>query len=331
MRQPPQAGATAPADLVVLLDEHSLVDDLRRDVRAGLTAPAKWLPPKYFYDDRGSELFDEITTLEEYYPTRREREALSASADAIAETAAAEVLVELGSGSSDKTRVLLEAMGDRGGLRHYVAVDVSPGALVGALGTLGEDFPDLPVTAVVADFERHLADLPSPGRRCVAFLGSTIGNMVPAQRATFLDSVARTLRPGETFLLGMDLVKDPARLVAAYDDARGVTAEFNRNVLRVLAERLGSDLDPDDFEHRAVWDAEQEWMEMRLVARRALTGRVRDLDLTVSFEAGEELRTETSAKFRREGIEAELAAVGLTPTGWWTDAAGDVALVLARR
>ena len=325
------ADATAPADLVVLLDEHTLVEDLRRDVRAGLAASPKWLPPKYFYDDRGSELFDEITTLEEYYPTRREREALHASAGAIARTADAEVLVELGSGSSDKTRVLLEAMREQGGLRHYVAVDVSPGALIGALGTLGEDFPDLPVTAVVADFERHLSELPAPGRRCVAFLGSTIGNMVPAQRATFLTAVAGSLAAGETFLLGIDLVKDPARLVAAYDDRRGVTAEFNRNVLRVLAERLGSDLDPEDFEHRAVWDAEREWMEMRLVARRAVSGLVRDLGLAVSFEEGEELRTETSAKFRRAGIEAELSAAGLTPTGWWTDPAGDVALVLARR
>lgn len=325
------SGAAEDERLVVLLDERTLVDDLRDDVRTGLTASPKWLPPKYFYDERGSELFEQITTLEEYYPTRREREALVTSADEIAVAADAEVLVELGSGSSDKTRVLLGAMQRQGALRHYVAVDVSPAALVGALDLLATDVPGLPVTGVVADFERHLAELPAPGRRCLAFLGSTIGNLVPEQRARFLASVGGALVPGETFLLGIDLVKDPARLVAAYDDARGVTAEFNRNVIRVLAGRLGADLDPADFDHEAVWDAEAEWMEMRLVARRDLSAKILDLDLVVELAAGERLRTETSAKFRREGIEAELTAAGLTPTGWWTDAAGDVALVLARR
>jgi L-histidine N-alpha-methyltransferase len=331
MTEPTPASAAADADLVVLLDQQTLVDDLGVDVRAGLTATPKWLPPKYFYDDRGSALFEQITALEEYYPTRREREALTESAREIAKTSEAEVLVELGSGSSDKTRVLLAALEEHGTLRHYVAVDVSPAALEGAVAVLAAEHPDLPVTAVVADFERHLGDLPAPGQRCVAFLGSTIGNLVPEQRARFLRAVSAALSPGETFLLGIDLVKDTGRLVAAYDDAQGVTAEFNRNVLRVLADRLGSDLDPDDFEHRAVWDPEAEWMEMRLRARRALTGHVRDLGLTVRFEEGEELRTETSAKFRREGIEAELRDAGLEPTGWWTDPAGDVALVLALR
>ncbi len=319
------------SDLLVLLDEQTLVEDLRVDVRLGLAATPKWLPPKYFYDDRGSELFEQITELEEYYPTRREREALSLAALEIAKTSEAEVLVELGSGSSDKTRVLLAAMQEHGTLQHYVAVDVSPAALEGAVAVLAEELPDLPVTAVVADFERHLGDLPAPGRRCLAFLGSTIGNLVPEQRARFLSGVAQALSRGETFLLGIDLVKDPARLVAAYDDAAGVTAEFNRNVLRVLRDRLGSDLEPDDFDHVAVWVPEAEWMEMRLRARRELTRHVRDLDLVVHLEEGEELRTETSAKFRREGIEQELREAGLVPTGWWTDPAGDVALVLAER
>jgi L-histidine N-alpha-methyltransferase len=180
----------------------------------------------------------------------------------------------------------------------------------------------------VADFEHHLADLPVPGRRLVAFLGSTIGNFAPADRSDFFARLGAALRPGETFLLGIDLVKDPERLVAAYDDASGVTAEFNRNVLRVLNRELDGDFDPDQFEHVAVWDADQEWIEMRLRALQPMTVNLPGADLVVELADGEEIRTEISAKFRRLTVESELVAAGFRPIGWWTD--GDYALALAR-
>ncbi|GAA4108685.1 L-histidine N(alpha)-methyltransferase [Nocardioides fonticola] len=322
--------AQAPAPLLELLDPSSLRDALLTDARAGLTASPKALPPKYFYDARGSELFEEITRLPEYYPTRAERGLLRAHAAEIVAAAGAEALVELGSGSSEKTGLLLDALAAAGSAGAYVPVDVSPAALRGAVAELAASRPALRVEPVVADFEDpdHLRALPRPGRRLVAFLGGTIGNLVPAERRRFLGRIADMLDPGESMLLGVDLVKDADRLVAAYDDAAGVTAAFNRNVLRVLDRELGADFDPDDFEHVALWDPEQEWIEMRLRARTARAVRVADLGLTVLFEQGEEMRTEISAKFRRAGIEAELDAVGLTPAGWWTD--GDFALVLAR-
>jgi L-histidine N-alpha-methyltransferase len=319
----------ARPDLLVLLSPGDLRAALERDAREGLTANPKWLPPKYFYDDRGSDLFEEITRLPEYYPTRAERGLLVRHADEIAAAAGAEVLVELGSGSSEKTRLLLDALDRADRLAAYVPVDVSPGALTGALLALAAERPGLPVAGVVADFERHLGDLPRPGRRLVAFLGGTIGNLQPAERSRFLTAVAAALAPGECLLVGVDLVKDVDRLVAAYDDAQGVTAEFNKNVLSVLNRELGGDFDPSAFEHVAVWDADQEWIEMRLRATRAMTPRLTELDLDVPFAAGEELRTEISAKFRRPGIEAELDAAGFDPAGWWTD--DDFALVLARK
>lgn len=313
----------------VLLTPTDLRAGLERDARTGLTTSAKWLPPKYFYDPVGSELFEEITRLPEYYPTRAEHAILSAHADAIARAADAEVLLELGSGSSAKTRILLDALGAGGTLSTYVPVDVSQSALQGAMAALRSDYPELGLHGVVADFDQHLDALPAPGRRLVAFLGGTLGNYPPAQRATFLASLATAMRTGEAFLLGVDLVQDPARLVSAYDDSAGVTAEFNRNVLRVLNRELEADFDPDSFDHVAVWDADNEWIEMRLRADRDMTVRVAALDLSVEFSAGEELRTEISAKFRREGIAAELTSVGLDPVGWWTD--GDFALVLATK
>lgn len=308
-------------------------DDLRRgleaDARTGLTASPKWLPPKYFYDDRGSELFEDITRLPEYYPTRAERAILERHAGDIAAAAGASVLVELGSGSSEKTRLLLDALGRSAGLASYVPVDVSAGALREAMAALRRDYPDLEVHGVVADFDRHLDELPAPGRRLVAFLGGTLGNYPTQTRGAFLSNLAGALEPGETLLLGVDLVKDPDRLVRAYDDAAGVTAEFNRNVLRVLNRELDGDFDVDAFEHVARWDADNEWIEMRLRSTRPMTARLGALDLTVEIEQGEEIRTEVSAKFRRERIEEELDAAGLQPEGWWTD--GDFALVLARR
>jgi len=311
------------------LTEDDLEAALRDDVRRGLTATPKALPPKYFYDDRGSELFEQITRLEEYYPTRAERSILEARADEIADLTKARSLVELGSGSSEKTHLLLRALRDADTLESYVPVDVSDGALRAAVPELVAAYPGLEVHGVVADFERHLDRLPTEGPRLIAFLGGTIGNFEPAQRAEFLAAVGAQLRPGDAFLLGTDLVKDPARLVRAYDDAAGVTAEFNKNVLRVVNARLGADFDVDAFEHVALWDAEAEWIEMRLRARDAQRVDVPALGLTVEFAAGEEMRTEISAKFREEKVAAELTGAGLRLAAWWTDPAGDFALSLA--
>jgi L-histidine N-alpha-methyltransferase len=290
----------------VLTEPTDLIGTLIEDARCGLSATPRWLPPKYFYDDRGSELFDQITLLPEYYPTRAERALLGRYADDIVHAADASVLLELGSGSSEKTTILLDALDRAGQLESYVPVDVSAGALRGALDDLARRRPTLPVYPVVADFEHHLSDLPAPGRRLVAFLGSTIGNFAPADRADFFARLGQALNPGETFLLGVDLVKDPERLVAAYDDAAGVTAEFNRNVLRVLNRELDGDFVPDDFEHVAVWDSDQEWIEMRLRARRAMTVTLPVAELDLELSAGEEIRTEISAKFRRLTVESEL-------------------------
>jgi L-histidine N-alpha-methyltransferase len=302
---------------------------LRADALTGLTAEPKTLRPRWFYDERGSELFDEITRLPEYYPTRTERGLLAAHVAEIAAVTGADTLVELGSGTSEKTRLLLTALAAHGGLRRFIPVDVDASVLRSAGAALTTEHPGLTVDAVVADFTTGLADLPRDGRRLVAFLGSTIGNLEPVDRAAFLHALAGTLRPGNWFLLGADLVKDPDRLVRAYDDAAGLTAAFNRNVLSVLNRELKADFDPAAFTHVAVWDAEREWIEMRLRSARPQTVSVAALDLEVSFAAGEELRTEVSAKFRRDGIEAELAAAGLRMTHWWTDAAGDFALCLA--
>ena len=315
--------------------EHRLPPDyrartLRADVLAGLTATPKTLPPKWFYDAQGSALFEKITELPEYYPTRAERSILRAVAPEVAAESGAQVLVELGSGSSEKTRLLLDALRDRGTLRSYVPVDVSESALMAAGDALAADYPDLAVQAVESDFEERLG-LPAAaaGPRLVAFLGSTIGNMTPAQRAEFLARVRAQLRPGDAFLLGTDLVKDPATLVAAYDDTAGVTAAFNKNVLAVLNAQLGADFDLDAFEHVAVWDTQREWIEMRLRSTADQHVLIRDLGLTVSFADGEEMRTEVSAKFRRSGVEAELASAGFAMRSWWTDSEGQFGLSLS--
>jgi len=317
----------------VSLVSHLGTDDaaaaLRADALAGLTAAPKTLPPRWFYDQRGSELFDEITRLPEYYPTRTERAILAARAPEIAAATGAEMLVELGSGTSDKTRLLLTALRQAGALRRFAPFDVDPSVLRQAAVALTAEYPGLAVEAVVGDFTRHLGELPHGGRRLVAFLGSTIGNLEPGPRAAFLAELAATLRPGDSFLLGTDLVKDPVRLVQAYDDAAGVTAAFNKNVLTVLDRELEADFDLDAFDHVALWDAEQEWIEMRLRSRLEQVVSIAALDLEVRFATGEELRTEVSAKFRRQGVERELAAAGLTMTHWWTDPGGDFALSLS--
>ncbi len=315
------------------IDRHLTPEDLaaslRTDVRAGLSSTPKVLPPKYFYDGRGSELFEDITRLPEYYQTRAEASILSRRAGEIADLTKARSLVELGSGSSEKTHLLLRALRDVGSLESYVPVDVSADAIERALPGLVADYPGLDVHGVVADFERHLDKLPTDGPRLVAFLGGTIGNFEPAQRAAFLAAVGSTLEPGDALLLGTDLVKDPARLVRAYDDAAGVTAAFNLNVLHVINRELGATFDVDRFEHVAVWDAEHEWIEMRLRSLDAQRVDVPGLSLSADFAAGEEMRTEISAKFRQDKVAAELTAAGLRLAHWWTDEPGDFALSLA--
>jgi L-histidine N-alpha-methyltransferase len=321
-----------------------LADSLRADALAGLTATPKWLPPKWFYDAAGSELFEKITALPEYYPTRAEREILQARAPQIAAASGATTLVELGSGSSEKTRLLIDALREAGTLRRYVPVDVSEQALLAAASALFSDYPGLEVSGVVSDFEEYLgpeagdggpagggADgRAGDGPRLIAFLGSTIGNLLPDQRASFLARIRSGLADGDALLLGTDLVKDPSVLVAAYDDDAGVTAAFNKNVLSVLNHELGADFDPDSFEHVAVWDADREWIEMRLRATTRQTVRLPVIDLTVDFAAGEEMRTEVSAKFRRDGVARELAVAGFTLDHWWTDREGRFGLSLAR-
>ncbi|OON72739.1 L-histidine N(alpha)-methyltransferase [Streptomyces tsukubensis] len=316
----------SPFHLTRTLPEDATGAELRADVLRGLTGTPRTLPPKWFYDARGSRLFDEITTLPEYYPTRAEREILLARAAEIAAAAGARTLVELGSGSSDKTRHLLDAMTS---LRGYVPVDVSESALRQAGRALLAERPALDVHAVVADFTAGLTLPASPGPRLVAFLGGTLGNLLPEERGAFLASLRALLEPGDSLLLGTDLVKDERTLVRAYDDAAGVTAEFNKNVLSVINRELGADFDPDAFSHVAVWDRERQWIEMRLRSEVAQTVKIPALDLTLDFAEGEETRTEVSAKFTEERVRGELGAAGLTPVRWWTDGERRFALSLS--
>lgn len=316
----------SPFLLTRTLPEDATEAALRADVLKGLTHTPKTLPPKWFYDAHGSELFEQITELPEYYPTRAEREILVARSGEIAAATGARTLVELGSGSSEKTRYLLDALT---GLHTYVPVDVSESALTQAGHALIAQRPELSVHALIADFTGGLSLPGTPGPRLVAFLGGTIGNLLPVERAAFLASVHALLSPGDALLLGTDLVKDEKVLVRAYDDAAGVTAAFNKNVLTVVNRELGADFDPGGFDHVALWDAENEWIEMRLRSRTEQTVKVPALDLAVDFAADEELHTEISAKFRKEGVRAELAAVGLELAHWWTDSEGRFALSLS--
>lgn len=303
---------------------------LREDVLDGLTSTPKELPPKWFYDDRGSQLFDEITRLPEYYPTRTEAAILDAAAGEIVATAGCDTLVELGSGTSEKTRTILDALHNAGRLRRFVPFDVSEQTLRDAAAAVAAEYPDVVVHAIAGDFDHHLDEIPPGGTRMIAFLGGTIGNFAPPQRKAFFAEIAAILAPGDTFLLGTDLVKDVARLEAAYDDAAGVTAEFNRNVLHVVNRELGADFDVASFRHVARYDTTEDWIEMLLEATRPMTVTIPALDLRVDFADGERMRTEISAKFRRDTITAELATTGLSPAGWWSDPAADFALGLWR-
>ncbi|RVW02898.1 L-histidine N(alpha)-methyltransferase [Rhodococcus xishaensis] len=317
--------------LEVHIAPEQLTAALRADAARGLTSSPKSLPPKWFYDARGSELFERIMRLPEYYPTRTERALLEAHAGEIARIASPQILVELGSGSSEKTALLLRELGERGALERYVPQDVSESALRDAARRIAAEFPEIGVHGVVGDFTESLHHLPVGGRRMIALLGGTLGNLVPDERREFLAGIAGVLEPGDYLLLGVALVTDPAVLVPAYDDAAGVTAQFNLNVLSVLNKQLGADFDLERFRHVALWDPVQEWIEMRLEATTEMTVQVTDLGLEVPFGQGEQLRTEISAKFREDGIRAELAAAGFVDAQTWTDADERFALVCARR
>jgi L-histidine Nalpha-methyltransferase len=308
-------------------EERALADD----VLDGLTRPFKEIPPKHFYDARGAELFDRICELPEYYPTRTERAILQArAAEIVARTGAAEI-VELGSGTAAKTRILLDAMQSAGTLRRYVPLDVTEAMILDTAAALVDEYPGLRVHGIVGDFERHLHHLPAPlGPRLIAFLGGTIGNFPPGSRRRFLRGLARAMGPDDHLLLGTDLVKEPAVIEAAYDDLQGVTAEFNRNVLHVVNRELGADFDVEAFEHVAFFDREREWIEMRLRARSRQRVHVAALALDVEFAPREELRTEISAKFTHERLQGDLAAAGLQLEDVLTDPDGLFAVSLSR-
>ncbi len=306
---------------------------LANDVLDGLTRPFKELPPKHFYDARGSELFERICELPEYYPTRTERQILERSAAEIVETTGAGELVELGSGSAEKARILLGAMDDADTLRRYVPLDVSEQVVRDAAEQLVEDYDGLQIHGVIGDFERHLERVPDADGvpRVVALLGGTIGNFPPGTRRGLLRKISALLGPEDRLLLGTDLVKDASVIEAAYDDSQGITAEFNRNILHVINRELDADFSPEAFEHVAFFDRRHEWVEMRLRATRPCSVLIAGLGLRVEFAAGEELRTEISAKFTRERLQSDFHAAGLTLDRWYTDEDELFALSLARR
>ena len=316
------------------VDVHLSARDLRAalvaDVRSGLGASPKTIPPVWFYDEEGSRLFEEITHLPEYYPTRAERRLLVEHASAIAALSGATSLVELGAGACDKTRLLLDGLRDQGALRSYTPVDVSDEFLRAAAAGLVEDYPGLAVHVVVGDFHRHLDRLPTADRRLVAFLGGTIGNLTPSERRRFLADLGDTLAPGDHLLVGTDLVKDSRRIVAAYDDPGGVTAAFNRNVLRVLNRELGAHFDVDRFGHVVRWSDADRWIEMRLRSTCRQTVDIDDLGQRVAFAEGEEILTEISARFTPDSIAGELAEAGFVVDAAFGADEGEFLLTLAR-
>jgi L-histidine Nalpha-methyltransferase len=319
---------------MIAIDVHLDADaaaTMARDVRAGLCAFPKELAPKYFYDERGSELFEQITELPEYYPTRAERGILSErAAEILAAAGHPGTLVELGSGSAAKTRHLLSAMRDGAGLETYVPVDISEEITRRVAEELVAEYAGLRVRGIVCDYETHLERVPREEGALIAFLGGTIGNFRPGPRRSFLARIATLMYPGDRFLLGTDLVKDRARLEAAYNDPQGITAEFNKNVLCVLNRELDADFDPGAFEHVAFWDADNEWIDVRLRSLVQQFIDIRELDMRVHFARNEEMRTEISTKFTRERLEASYADAGLELVEWWTDPEDLYALSLAR-
>ncbi len=321
-------------DAEVTIESHlqgATLETIAEDVREGLSRPVKELPPKYFYDARGSELFDRITEQPEYYPTRCERAILNRRAAEVVALTGARELLEVGSGSASKTRALLYAMAAMGSLDRYVPFDCDPSVVERCAGELTELYPGLAVHGVVGDFERHLGRVPDGEERVVAFLGGTIGNLYPAERARFLEELAGVAGEDGWLLLGTDLVKDVAVLEAAYDDAAGVTAEFNLNVLRVLNRELGADFDESEFEHVARFDPEQSWVEMSLRSRSDQVVTVAGAGIEVELEAGERIRTEISTKFKLDTLSSELAAAGFATEAFWTDPLGHFGVTLASR
>lgn len=319
-----------PSRVDVHLGANDLDKALRQDVEAGLTATPRELPPKWFYDERGSELFEQITRLEEYYPTEAEREILLGNSQAIVTLTQPETIIELGSGTSDKTKAILDAARAMTPMRRFVPFDVSEAFLRSSVAELAERYPDTEIHGVVGDFDHHLPYLPTGDRQLLMLLGGTLGNYRPGARRSLLSAIVARQQPGDFVLLGVDLVKDVDRLELAYDDPYGVTAEFNRNVLHVVNRQLGADFAVDQFEHVARFDSENEWIEMLLRSTIAQTVTIADLDLTVEFAADELLRTEVSCKFRRRSFEAELASVGLNPLLWLTDSANEFAVSVSR-
>ncbi len=303
---------------------------LAEDVREGLSSPFKEIPPKYFYDERGSELFEAITELDEYYPTRTERAILDHGAAKIVAAAKPTTLIELGSGAAAKTRSLLDAMRAAGSLETYVPVDISEEITRRVAEELVGEYEGLRVHGVVSDYETHLERVPREEGALVAFLGGTIGNFRPGPRRSFLARIASLMYPSDRLLLGTDLVKDPAILERAYNDPAGITAEFNKNVLHVINRELDADFDPDGFEHVAFWDAENEWIDIRLRSLAEQFSDVKALDMRVHFARNEEMRTEISTKFNRERLESSYADAGLELVEWWTDPDELYALSLAR-
>ncbi len=325
----PPSVALAPT-----IDVHLTADQWRQatldQLAAGLRSTPIETAPVWFYDETGSRLFDEITRLPEYYPTRLERSLLESHAETIATLAGASTLVELGSGTSDKTTILLDAMDARGSLRRYVPFDVSEATLLDAAERLSSHYPGLAIHGVVGDFNHHLNAIPRGGGRLVSFLGGTIGNLRPADRHNFLTSVRATMDRTDRFLLGADLVKDESTLVAAYDDSAGVTAAFNRNALLVLNREAGADFQPDAFDHQAVWDDTHSWIEMRLRTRTAQQVRVEAIDVTLDLAAGQYIRTEISSKFTPARLATELTQAGLIPEATFTAPSNGYQLILAR-
>jgi L-histidine N-alpha-methyltransferase len=325
------AATAEQIEIEVHLPAGGALAGLAEDVREGLSSPFKELPPKYFYDERGSELFERITELEEYYPTRAERAILEAEAGAIVGAAAPSILIELGSGAAAKTRSLLDAMRSAGSLETYVPVDISEEITRRVAAELISEYEGLRVHGIVCDYETHLERVPRSEGALIAFLGGTIGNFRPGPRRAFLARIATLMYPEDRFLLGTDLVKESARLEAAYNDRAGVTAEFNRNVLHVLNRELDADFEPEQFEHVAFFDPDNEWVDIRLRSRSEQFIDVRALDMRVHFARNEEIRTEISTKFTRERLEASYADAGLELVEWWTDPDDLYALSLARR
>jgi L-histidine N-alpha-methyltransferase len=325
-----RTASAAPVTIRRLSPPHDLTAELASDVGIGMRSTPKAIPSKYFYDARGSELFDEITRLPEYYLTRTETAILEAHAGEILDRIAPDELIELGSGSSEKTRLLLDAMLERAPGRCYVPIDISEAALASAVQALCDDYADLAIDGLVGDYDSDLGRVPRRGRRLVTFLGSTIGNFGAAERVAFFRSVANMLEPGDRFLLGVDLVKDVETMVAAYNDSAGVTADFTRNILTIINRELGADFDPNAFVHRPVWNSSASRMEAWLEASKPMDVSIADLEMRVRLSPGERIRTEVSCKFTRDGLASELACAGLAIEHWYTDERGWFGLPLVR-